>query len=72
MAFCIPVSLDKNMKGRIKLFDMLGNETAVIYEGEMPAGDKNYFINTVNISAGAYFITVETAEGRLTQKLMVR
>ncbi len=69
---CIPVSLDKNMKGSIKLFDMLGNETAVIYEGEMPAGDKNYFINTVNISAGAYFITVETAEGRLTQKLMVR
>ncbi len=69
---CIPVSFNKNTKGSVTLFDMLGNSVEVIYQGDMQAGEKNYFINSTNISAGAYFITVETTEGRLTQKLMVR
>ncbi len=69
---CIPVSIAKNTKGSIKLYDILGNIVEVIYEGEMNAGDKNYFINSTNIAAGAYFIAVETPEVKLTQKLMVR
>ncbi|MCW3083106.1 MAG: Por secretion system C-terminal sorting protein [Bacteroidetes bacterium] len=71
---CIPVSLGKSTKGSIKLYDMLGNLVSVIYEGEMPSGDKNYFLNSValNIRAGAYLISLETTEGRCTQKLMVR
>jgi agmatine deiminase len=71
---CIPVSFNKNTKGTIKLYDILGNLVTDIYEGEMNAGEKNYFLNSVslNINAGAYLIVVETPEGRLTQKLMVR
>lgn len=69
---CIPVSFDKNTEGSVKLFDMLGNLVEVIYQGEMIAGTKNYFINGLELSAGAYLITVETKEGRITQKLMVR
>lgn len=69
---CIPVSLSRNSKGTIKLFDIIGNEIALIYDGEMQQGEKNYFINSLGLAAGAYIITVETNEGRLTQKLMVR
>lgn len=71
---CIPVSVSRNMHGTIKLYDMLGNFVTSIFEGEMMAGQKNYFINSIssNITAGAYLISVETEEGRLTQKLMVR
>lgn len=71
---CIPVSIPKDTKGSIRLYDMLGNSIAVIYEGDMPAGEKNYFLNSLSesIRAGAYLITLETKEGRVTQKLMVR
>lgn len=69
---CIPVSFNKNTKGTIKLYDMIGKEVAVIFEGEMPAGEKNFFINSLTIDQGAYLISVETSEGRLTQKLMVK
>ena len=69
---CIPISFDRNTKGTIKLYDMLGNQVALIFDGEMIQGEKNYFINSIGISAGAYIISVETTEGRLTQKLMVR
>lgn len=69
---CIPLSLNKATKGSIKLYDMLGNLVETIYAGEMPAGEKNYFLNSIGINAGAYLITVDTDFGRFTQKLMVR
>jgi agmatine deiminase len=71
---CIPVSFNKNTKGSIRLYDMLGNLVSIIYEGEMPAGEKNYFLNSISldIKAGAYLLSLETTEGRTTQKLMVR
>lgn len=69
---CIPVSFNKNTKGTIKLLDLIGKEVVLIYEGEMLAGEKNYFINGLNLIPGAYLISVETNEGSVTQKLMVR
>lgn len=69
---CIPATFGKDTKGIVKLTDMLGKEVEIIYEGEMPAGEKNFFINSANINAGAYLITIETPEGRSVQKLMVR
>src|SRR6218665_436924 len=71
---CIPVYVPQQTKGTIRLTDLLGKEVALIYEGEMPAGDKNYFMNSIslNLNAGAYLISVETTEGRTTQKLMIR
>jgi agmatine/peptidylarginine deiminase len=69
---CIPVSLTKSTTGTIKLTDLLGKQVALIYDGDMPVGEKNYFINSLDIKAGAYLIILETAEGRVSQKLMVR
>lgn len=69
---CIPVSFFNNTKGCIKLIDMLGDEVALIYDGDFAAGEKNFFINGSTISPGAYFISIQTLEGRLTQKLMIQ
>lgn len=69
---CIPFNSNKDMKGSIKLINIAGEEIETIYEGVMQAGQKNYFINTIDLNAGAYFITVETDQGRFVQKLMVR
>jgi agmatine/peptidylarginine deiminase len=69
---CIPVSFSKSTEGSIRLYDMLGQEVALIYQGEMPAGERNYFINGLDLKAGAYLISLETKDLKLSQKLMVR
>jgi hypothetical protein len=69
---CIPLYCNKNLNGTIKLLDIAGKEIQTIYEGPMEAGEKNYFINTTDLSSGAYLIAVQTDEGRIVQKLMVR
>jgi agmatine/peptidylarginine deiminase len=69
---CVPLYCNKNMNGTIRLLDITGKEIELIYQGQMEAGDKNYFINTADLSAGAYLIEIQTDEGRLTEKLMIR
>ena len=69
---CIPISFAKNTRGNIKLLDVLGNEVAIIYSGEFQSGEKNFFINGLTLSKGAYIISLETTEGQFTQKLMVQ
>jgi len=69
---CIPTYLKETSKGSIKLYDVLGKLVSTIYEGEMPSGTKNYFINTSDMNAGAYFIVLETTTNRVSQKLMVK
>lgn len=69
---CIPFNINKSMNGSIKLIDITGKVVETIFEGTMDAGEKNYFVNTINLDAGVYFITTETNQGRFVQKLMVR
>lgn len=69
---CIPVSTGKATMGSIKLRDILGHTVSTIFEGEMQVGEKNYFVNTSGISKGAYFVTIESNEEHITQKLMIK
>lgn len=69
---CIPFSCNRPMTGSMKLIDIAGKEVETIYEGNFEAGEKNYFVNTINLNAGVYFIATETNQGRFVQKLMVR
>ena len=69
---CIPLYCNKNMNGTIKLLDITGKEMQTIYSGPMEAGEKNYFINTMDISSGAYLIDAQTDDGHIIQKLMIR
>lgn len=69
---CIPIVLSSASLGKIVMYNMLGEEVATIHEGKMPAGEKNYFINTMNIAPGAYTIVVQTNESTQMHKLMVK
>lgn len=69
---CIPVNFNKDTQGSIKLFDILGNEVSVIYNGDFEAGEKNFFLNSLNLSQGTYIVSLETTEGRMMRKLVVR
>ncbi|MEW6469411.1 MAG: agmatine deiminase family protein [Bacteroidota bacterium] len=69
---CIPVNLNKSGHMRLALYDVLGNEVALIYEGQAQTGEKNYFINTTDIASGTYVVVMQTEEEFITQKLIVR
>ena len=69
---CIPVHSETETDGKISLVDVLGNEVHVIYEGKIPAGDKNFFINTMDIAAGTYAVRAATLNGTASQMLIVK
>lgn len=69
---CIPLSFDRNTSGTIKLYDLLGNLVLEIYNGQFFEGEKNYFFNSEGMASGAYILSLETPEKRLTQKLMIK
>jgi agmatine deiminase len=69
---CIPVNMRNAGKVRISLLDVLGNEITVIADGTAPMGEKKYFVNTMNLSAGTYVILMQTDEGVYSQRLIVR
>lgn len=69
---CIPVSSLTETTGRIALYDIFGKEVAVIHEGTIPYGEKNFFINTTDISSGMYVVRIDTEKGNTSQRLVVR
>ncbi|MEY3444328.1 MAG: hypothetical protein RLZZ519_2609, partial [Bacteroidota bacterium] len=69
---CIPVSIGTEGPGALWLTDMLGRKVAVIADGWMPAGDKNYFIDAQNFAAGVYSLVLKVGERKMVQRLMVR
>jgi len=69
---CIPVFSQTETQGKISLMDVLGNEVRVIHDGKIPAGDKNFFINTMDVAAGTYVIRISTLNGVTAQRLVVR
>ena len=68
----IPVNNLKAQNISIKMFDMLGNLIKVIYDGILPQGEKNFFFDAGQHPSGAYFITLDNGETKLTQKLMIK
>ncbi|MBK7426027.1 MAG: T9SS type A sorting domain-containing protein [Saprospiraceae bacterium] len=52
--------------------DMLGRTQQMIFKGNLPQGESKYFIQAQDFAPGLYLITLETAEGASTQKLLIR
>lgn len=69
---CIPVFSQTETEGKISLVDVLGNEVRVIHEGKIPTGEKNFFINTMDVATGTYAVRISTPNGVTVQRLIVR
>jgi len=69
---CIQVKSTNNSKGRLFLSDVTGKEVSTIYAGNFNKGEKNYFINTINLNAGTYLLILQTEDVTSVQKLMVK
>jgi phosphatidylserine/phosphatidylglycerophosphate/cardiolipin synthase-like enzyme len=65
--FSIPVS----GAVELKIYDMLGKETAVLVNGELKAGIYNYKFNAANLSSGVYFYTLKAGEFVKTMRMVL-
>jgi agmatine/peptidylarginine deiminase len=69
---CVPLNMPVQEEGRMILADMTGREVMVIHQGTFVQGEKNYFVNTEMLEAGAYQLVLTTNNYRIAQPLMVR
>lgn len=69
---CVPLNMPTADEGRMVLVDMMGREVMVIHQGTFAQGEKNYFLNSEGIAAGAYQVVLTTNNYQLAQPLMVR
>jgi agmatine/peptidylarginine deiminase len=54
----VPVVSAPQEKGKIELLDITGKVVEVIYEGEFPLGEKNYFFDASNYAKGSYRVNI--------------
>ena len=69
---CIPLVSNKNQKVKVSLYNALGQEVDVIFDGELAEGEKNVFLFAEKYSKGVYFIHVNSNSQNHIQKLIVR
>ncbi len=69
---CIPFTNERSLTGKLFVTDITGKVVEVIYEGNFKTGTTNFFINSINWSAGVYSVVAQTNEGTKTQKLLVK
>ncbi len=68
----IPIFSEKSKKINVSLYDVQGRLVDEIFNGEIPAGERNVFMDCSKYSSGAYYIKVQSTEESLTQKLMIK
>ena len=56
---------------KLRIFDILGKETAVLLNGRLKAGVYEYEWNASGLTSGIYFYTLQTESHRETKKLVL-
>jgi len=67
----IPISSKRNQKVKIEMFNLQGLLVKEIFNGEVPMGEKNFFINASRYPTGLYQVIIETEEYEQIQKLVI-
>ncbi len=61
----------ETLEAAILLCDLTGRRVREIYGQRFSVGKNSIFINTDNLNAGVYFLTLQTDKGRLTEKIVI-
>jgi agmatine deiminase len=69
---CIPVQSNKTQHATLQLTDLAGRTVLHVFDGKLRAGDNKLFLDSWDLSAGAYMLVLQTESGILSQRLMVR
>ena len=68
----IPVQSSAKTRGSVLLYNSLGQMVLEIFEGEIPAGNTNYFLDAGKFAAGTYWVKLQTGNQVGMKKLVVR
>ncbi len=69
----VTVILDKPMPASLELTDVFGKKIRTIFEGNSSVGvDSRHFLDAGELANGIYFVTLKTAVGITTQRLVVK
>jgi agmatine/peptidylarginine deiminase len=69
---CIPVESSLAIKASINLYDVLGRHTQKIFEGVVPEGKSNYFIDASKLASGTYIVKFISDKYCSNQMLIVK
>lgn len=69
---CIPLNSVSSQQIKIHVTDLLGRSKFTVFSGATYAGQNRYFINSSEMAAGLYLITIESEFQSYTQKLAVK
>lgn len=67
----VQVEFAQTTDATFEVFNTYGQKVALLKEGTFTSGKHNVYFDVQNIPAGIYFINVYTAEGSLTEKIIV-
>jgi len=62
---------EESSSSQIYMTNILGERVNTIYDGSLPSGTNQFTLNTNELSAGIYFVSIESDQGRFTKKLIV-
>jgi len=68
----VPVQSSAKTRGNILVFNSLGQVVQKIFEGEIPSGSTNYFLDAGRLASGTYFVKLQTGGQVQMKKLVVR
>jgi agmatine deiminase len=69
---CVPIKSNSAQHATLSLYDIAGRTVATIFDGKLKQGINKLFLNSWNISAGAYILVLRTESGTVSQRLMIR
>lgn len=61
----------KSMVARVSIFDIIGREVAVLYNGKLEVGRHVYTLDATNWPGGIYFYKVRTPRTTVTRKMVL-
>ncbi len=68
----VPVQISSKTFGSILVINSLGQFVQKVFEGEIPSGSSNYFLDAGKLASGTYFVKLQTAGQVRVKKLVVR
>ena len=67
----IRYSLPQTTHVKLAMYDVLGNQIAVLVDGEKPVGNHEVDVNGNNLASGVYFVRMTTGNFSTTKKIML-
>lgn len=68
----IPIETSQQMEGVVEIVDVMGRLVEVLFQGQLPAGKSNVFLDARDYLAGTYFIRIKTENAVFSKKLVIQ